>query len=338
MIYKNIYLNNINLYYLKKMKKIKGSSETIRETLLEKNIPLKTHIDLINETILFDFNSYIQNGTPNHKPKPDEKFLQWFIGFFEAEGCFAQCEDNGRQRFKIEISQKDPALMYKIRTQLGFGNVTSFQREITKTAKITKITYWRYQVSSTVNINRFIYLFNGNLITGKRKKQFKLWVEQINSVYQTNHKILHRSLTVSLQTGWLSGFLEGDGGFWASPKNVVYKSKHGSLSYSVRMKFSVTQKDALELLERIKDLFKIPTAIYHHTDGDSIVKYSRLESVFVSCHQQVISYLNKYPFLGQRNILIQRWGRLIRYRTEKYPITEKSIKKLKRLIKSTKNN
>ena len=311
------------------MKKTKGSSETIRETLLEKNTTLNLNVDLVDQMTLFDFDSYILNGTPDHIPKPDKVFLQWFIGFFEAEGSFSQWKNNGKQRFQIEISQKDPALMYKIRTRLGFGNVTSFSKK--------GETYWRYQVGSRIHLNRLILLFNGNLITLKKQRQFQLWVELINMTYQTNYDILHRGLAVSLQTAWLSGFLEGDGGFWASPRNVVYELRDGSLSYSVRMKFYVTQKDALELLQQIKHLFQIPNHIYHHRNSDLIIQYSRLESNLLACHQRVILYLNKYPFLGQRNILIQRWGRLIGYRIEKYPITEKSIKKLTRLIQSTKN-
>jgi hypothetical protein len=311
------------------MKKTKGSSETIRETLLEKNTTLNSNVDLVDKMILFAFDSYILNGTPDHIPKPDEVFLQWFIGFFEAEGSFSQWEDNGKQRFQITIDQKDPALMYKIRTRLGFGNVTAVSKK--------SGTYWRYQVGSRIHLNRLILLFNGNLITLKKQEHFKLWVERKNQTYQINDKVLHRELNVSLSTGWLSGFLEGDGGFWASPKNVVYKSKDGLLSYSVRMKFSVTQKDELALLQQIKDLFQIPNTIYQNSKVHSNDKYNRLESCSLLCHQRVLLYLKKYPFLGQRNILIQRWGRLIGYRTEKYPITEKSVKKLKRLIQSTKN-
>jgi hypothetical protein len=283
--------------------------------LLDKNTIFKPYIDLISKTTLFDFVPYVLNGTPDHIPKPDEVFLQWFIGFFEAEGSFIQWKDNGKQRFQITIDQKDPALMYKIRTRLGFGNVTT----VFKKSK----TYWRYQVGSRIHLNRLILLFNGNLITLKKQEQFKLWVELKNQTYQTNCGIIQRGLIVSLQTAWLSGFLEGDGGFWASSQHVTYKLKDGTLSYSVRMKFYITQKGELELLNTIKTLLQIPSPIYHISNGHTSYSYNRLESSLLSCHEQVISYLNSI-LLGQRNILIQRWSRLIGYRTEKYPITEKS--------------
>lgn len=300
---------------------IEVSSETTRETLLKKNLLFKKNY--------FNFDSYIKNGTPIHKPFPEKFFLEWFIGFFEAEGSFTTWFDK-KQRFEISITQKDPKLMFKIKTSLGFGNVTSFTSNNKK--------YWRYQTSSAKNLNQFILLFNGNLITSKKKEQFKIWVEFINKTYKKDYIILENLIAVSLKTGWLSGFLEGDGGFYAKSNDFVYRSKDGSLSYRIKMKFYITQKDETELLKQIKNIFQIPSDIYLITNGHSIDKYNRLETSVLICHQKIFNYLTIYPFIGQRNILIKRWGRLIDYRTKKYPITEKSINKLKKLIESTKNN
>lgn len=180
-------------------------------------------------------------------------------------------------------------------------------------------------------------LFNGNLLTERKKIQFKSWVELINLTYETNYCLLPHTRKVSLQTAWLSGFLEGDGGFWASPHNVISTLKDGSLSYRIRMKFYITQKDELQLLIEIKNLFNISNSISQITNGHTTVKYNRFETGLLESHQQVKCYLKSFPFLGQRNILIKRWGRLIDYRVKKYPITEKSIIKLKRLISATKN-
>ena len=49
-------------------KKIKGSSETIRETT-------------------FDFSKYKEKSV-THKKNIDPSFLEWFIGFFEGDGSF----------------------------------------------------------------------------------------------------------------------------------------------------------------------------------------------------------------------------------------------------------
>ena len=49
-----------------------GSSETTREILLTQ----------------LNFKNYIRFGRVQHKPSPNPIFLEWFIGFFEADGCF----------------------------------------------------------------------------------------------------------------------------------------------------------------------------------------------------------------------------------------------------------
>ena len=61
----------------KKMETFIGSSETTRDLQLS----------------TFDFADYQKLGRPQHKPALDIVFLEWFIGFFEAEGCL-QCWKN----------------------------------------------------------------------------------------------------------------------------------------------------------------------------------------------------------------------------------------------------
>lgn len=141
-----------------------GSSETTREILLTE----------------FDFKDYIQFGTPRHKPRPNLTFLEWFIGFFEAEGCFLEWfNQNGKYRFGFEITQKDVQLIYKIRNQLGFGKVMQI-------VKKNNEIYWRYYVHDFENLTRLIRLFNGNLITVKKEEQFQIWVAEFEKRYNYN--------------------------------------------------------------------------------------------------------------------------------------------------------
>lgn len=289
----------------------KKSSETTREILLTQ----------------FNFENYIKFGTPKHKPNPDISFLEWFIGFFEAEGFFCHWFDGKRDRVQIEINQKDPKLMYKIKMHLGFGNVTKY-------IKNNKI-YWRYQTSNYKNLHRFIYLFNGNWITTHKFKMFSEFIQNFNQIYNTKIIVFEKRVKPSLYTSWLSGFLEGDGGFWAQQFN---DSKRKKLNSGLKIKFFLTQKNELNLLKQIKILLNIQTKIYQITNGHSFFLYNRLETSQLRSLQILINYLNKYPFKGQRNILIVRWSRLIRYKINNYPMSPKSIKKLQRLIESTKNN
>ena len=297
------------------MNKLKlGSSETTRETVITK----------------FNFIDYIQLGKPNHILNPDINFLEWFIGFFEAEGSFCHWFDGKKDSFQIKITKNDPQLMYKIKKNLGFGNVTQF-------IKNNKF-YWRYSTSKKKYLISLIYLFNGNLLSNHKQKHFKDFVTHFNKMYNLNFSVFETRLKPSLKTAWLSGFLEGDGGFYFNSNNIIRFNKNGYKRYNLKMKFYITQKNEIELLMKIKELFYIPTNIYKIHNGNEFQKYNRLETSQLNCHLLIIKYLENYPFLGKRNITFSRWKRLVNYRVNKYPITDKSILKLKRLILSTQNN
>ena len=308
-----IYLNKSEKMMISNKLQI-GSSETTREILYTQ----------------LDFENYIRFGRPQHKSNPNLIFLEWFIGFFEAEGCFLKWPDQKQKnRFGVEITQKDVQLMYKIRTELGFGKVT----EIVK--KNNEI-YWRYSVYDLKNLTRLIWLFNGNLITVKKQKQFQIWVTEFNKRYNSDILFSNTKPEICFENAWLSGFFEGDAGFWVKSKDIVRVNKDNSQSYSIKMKFYVTQRDEKELLNQIKHLFQIPSDIYQITNGSSTEKYNRLETSLLKSHLLLIQYLTKYPFLGKRQIIFNRWERVLGYRIKNYPITKKSIIKLQRLILNTK--
>jgi hypothetical protein len=106
-------------------------------------------------------------------------------------------------------------------------------------------------------------------------------------------------------------------------KCSAYKLKDGFLLNEILY----NSKDELELLQQIntKICFKFNT-IYHISRIHSNIKYNRLESSSLLCHQQVLLAINKYPFLGSKPTY-STLEPIVGYRTEKYPITEKSVKK-----------
>ena len=295
---------------LQNLKKI-GSSETTRETSL----------------IKFNFSDYIRSGSPEHKPNPDLNFLEWFLGFFEAEGSFLKWSNSNKtDRFGIEITQKDAQLINKIRSFIGFGKVTKIEKK--------SETYWRFYIQQRVNLERIILLFNGNFITVKKQNQFTIWLDAFNKRHNTEILLLRSEVKLSLETGWLSGFLEGDGGFYVRDKVVRINKKDQARKFDIKMKFYITQKDEDQLFEQIRSLLNIPTKVYTVTNGHSKVKYNRLETHVFKCHALLRDYLQKYPFLGKRKIALTQWDRLLNYRTADYPVTDKSVKKAERLVAS----
>lgn len=286
-----------------------GSSETTREILLTQ----------------LDFENYIRFGTPQHRPHPNTIFLEWFVGFFEAEGCFLKKVDK-KKVFLFEITQKDVQLMYKIRTMLGFGNVTRFVKQNNE-------IYWRYSVYDLKDLTRLIWLFNGNLITVKKQKQFLCWIALFNKRYKKEFLCSKTKPLICFKNAWLSGFFEGNAGFWVKSKDLVIFNKEISNHYTVTLSFYITQRDEKQLLNQIKHLFQISSDIYQIA---STSKYNRLKTSLLESHLLLIQYLTKYPFLGKRQILFNRWKRVLGYRINNYPITKKSINKLQRLIYNTK--
>lgn len=312
---KNELLNNPHIYI--------GSSETTREIL----------------NTAFDFKDYITFGIPEHKPNfvpTDAHFLEWLIGFFEAEGSFLIWPDKNKQnRFGIEITQKDPQLMYKLRTLLGFGRVCEFSKN--------SQTYWRYYISDFKNLQRWIWLVNGNLITEKKQHQFRNWLMEFNQTKNTTFDFIDRKqkTVVSQKTAWLSGFLEGDGGFWVNSRkiiltenltddNITEQCKY--LNVRLKLKFYVTQKNELNLLKQIQTLFCISSKLYTIKNGSTDLSYNRLETSDTKSHTLIIDYLDKFPFLGKRHIMFLQWKRVFAYRLNCYPLTAKSVKKFKRLV------
>ena len=307
-----------------------GSSETTREMLITQLMITKqgfvqrgTAKSSFLQCCRFD--DYIRSGTPSHKPNPDLAFLEWFVGFFEAEGSFLQWPNsNEKDRFGIEVTQKDEKLIHKIRSELGFGLIT-------KVIKNDQ-TYWRYYVHSLKNLKRVINLFNGNLVMVKKQERFKNWLFSFNQRYNTTFLFSQTKPEVSLKNAWLSGFLEGDAGFYVRPTNLVRYNKNGSSKYDIKMKFYITQKGEENVLHQIKNLFQIQTEIYQITNGHSNEKYNRIETYRVECHSLLVNYLTRYCFRGQRFIIFKRWERILGYRMKDYPITNKSVLKLERLI------
>lgn len=282
----------------------------------------------LQEARSFSFKSYIESYAPQHKRNNvDTTFLEWLVGFFEAEGSFLKWTDNNRDRFGIEITQKDAKLIHHIKKELGFGNIT----EITK--KESGIIYWRYYAQNLEAVMRWIALLNGNLIAERRQARFKNWLVDFNKSKNENIPLLPNIAKISLENAWLSGFFEGDAGFWVKENVIRVNKTNRAKRYDIKAKFYLTQKEEKSLLNQISKLLKIPTKIHIITNGRTKETYNRVETSRLDCHLILIQYLTRYPFKGKRHIDFCIWERICAYRTKEYPITEKSIVKVQRLVR-----
>ena len=294
----------MNKYLLKNKK---GSSETIREAFD------------------FNFSKYIKNK-PEHIKNVNESFLEWFIGFTEGDGSFII----SNKRCYFVINQKDIKILYKIKANLGFGHVFKYIQN-------NKI-YGRYVVQDKKNCRRLAHIFNGNLVLNKTNERFKIWIKELNIIILTTKGV------INLENSWLSGFIDAEGGFYAS----LTKQNNLILKYRLRLKFYITQKNEYELLKLITRLlyFKqknIKKSNLFNPDK-YISKYSnniyRLEISTSSLIVVILDYLTKYKLKSEKIITFFRWKRIYLNKDILKNLavkSKKSLTRFKKLVKSVNN-
>jgi hypothetical protein len=217
--------------------------------------------------------------------------------------------------------------LYKIRKYLGFGRVASFIKNGN--------TYWQYYTSDKSNIERFIQLFNGNLVLEKRRSQFESLLQFFNKTYRKHIVQKPWIGEPSLSHAWLTGFLEADGGFYTNVQQQFRKGKKiatGEPYYNFHLKMYITQKGERNALEKIRNLFGGTAKIATITNGKTPVLYQRLEIFPASCRERIIEYVTKFPFLGEINISYKQWVRVHGYKQRGLKLSDKSALKLSNLV------
>ena len=97
------------------------------------------------------------------------------MGFSEGDGSW-QVDPNQKTRRSIFIiNQKDPQILYKIKSLIGFGQISGPYKN--KSGSI----YYRYRVGNIKGTERLIDIFNGNLVLTKTEKRFKGYLDMYNS-------------------------------------------------------------------------------------------------------------------------------------------------------------
>jgi hypothetical protein len=125
------------------------------------------------------------------------KFIEWFIGFVEGDGCFYITK--GKPIFSIHLHIIDLPLLYKIHNCLQKKGSISFN-EKSKKALLT--------IKAKKDILFIINIFNGNLFLTKRNEQFSKWVNAYNDKHNLNIKVIESTFLPSINNGWISGFTD----------------------------------------------------------------------------------------------------------------------------------
>lgn len=240
----------------------------------------------------FNFALFIEN-LPKGAKKPNQRFLEWFVGFTEGDGSFGinSCND----QISLRINQKDPKVLYYIRKELGFGYVRNYG------------TYFCYSITKLEHIRLMIFLFSGNLVLKKTAVRFERLVEAYCKPSRPRHALslpeVHSSKPC-LKTAWFSGFIDAKGYFdasWVGPSKT-----------SLRLRFSLTQcyePDAMLAITMLsRSLYKNGTAQWGTvTTKKSVQLFTITTQVTLPTLQ---AYLHMFPLRSIKMIAFQKWEKL----------------------------
>ena len=225
--------------------------------------------------------------------KPD---LQWLVGFAEGDGCWYA--DHTANRNMFIINQKDPTVLYKVREILGFGTIKPYGN------------HYRFVATSLKDTLQLIKLFNGNLVLEKTQKRFAAYLQIFNERPKVGLSLedrkpiplLKREEPVTLNEGWLAGFIDAEGCFNAYLTTQNYRTA------KIYLRFTLVQKGEKKIFDHLGNLLGA-SSIYHEEPKDAY----RLQVLYENILQKLLAYLQKFPLYSIKNLSKQRFEKLLTF-------------------------
>lgn len=245
----------------------------------------------------------------------DASFHYWFTGFAEGNGSWNVSD--GRVSFILR--QKDPRVLHFIRKHLGFGNVI-----------LAKDGFSTFSVTNWDLSKRLALIFNGNLVLTDTKQRYESYHAVLCSKFPDLPPFNDKQNIPSLQTAWLSGFTQANGGFNVS----ISKSESHALGHKIDLVYYVDHKAGLlkpdyTILELIKTLFNTGT-VYNRSATSDIWRY---ETQSFNTAFMIISYFKKYPLVFNKHVAFLKWDKTYRIIKEDR-LTDKNLLKIIKIRKA----
>ena len=329
------------------------NQQVTTSNLLMLNTYIKEESKIINvgtsETaceITFQFLEYSKNKS-EHKSKINQQFLEWFIGFTEGDGSFVISKN--KVYFDITQNLQDIQVLYYIKKELGFGKVI-IRNEPHRNVGV-------FYVTSENNFYKLITIFNGNLCSNYKKEQFKQWLSVFNTQYNRNVELTQSVVKPSLNTAWLSGFIDAEGSFTGRVKYC----RTSRLKRAPHLTFSLSQKE-FSILFNIRELF-LPDAknaalreLPLEWCKSSVIKITKIPnspknlrydkswdgwqlhiSSFVKL-KKVRNYINLYNLKTKKNLSFLRWSKIHDIVLNKEHLTLIGLEKITQLCSKINNH
>lgn len=272
----------------------KTSKDTIKSLLdLTNNDINKYNWEWDNNNFNFDkFYKEFKKVKPNNK-LPSKEFLEWFIGFFEADGCLLIPKN--KQLYAIILSNnKDLNLLNYIKDNITFGNVLYHSK---------KLNTYRWVVYNETDILLLIHLFNGNLVLPVRYVKLEIFISNINIKLLKNNKLIIKLINKckipKLNNAWLAGFTDGEGCFYVGKTQSFYR-----LSYIITQKYLANKIVFDILLLLLQNIINIKSGGVnnHSKDNLYVLRISSLEA----CSKLKL-YFDKYPLRSYKLLIYKDW-------------------------------
>ena len=220
----------------------------------------------------------------------------YLVGLFEGDGFFAITK-NGKYLtyvLGIELSIRDAKLIYKLKSLLGVGVVSTRKRGDIEMISL-RIRNKNHLINFILPIfdkypmfsnKQYDYLrFRNALLSGK------IYSKDLPEYTRSNEPLNNVNSIISADyfPAWLVGFIEAEGCF------SVYKIKDDYLVAS----FDVSQTDGEIIISAIRVYFSFTTSIYSDKTNCFKLKVSSVRSI-----ENIIKFLNKAPvkLLGYKKL------------------------------------
>lgn len=172
----------------------------------------------------------------------DSNFLQWFVGFTDAEGNFFIISNPGKNKkitssfsfmFKISLHKDDEMVLRYIKDKLGVGGVRLYKDEcifsVTDRKGVASLIdiFDKYNLNTTKYLDyldfKEAFLFFINRSKDLNPELVNSKVLSLKNKMNTNRIHFERPMgsEINITKSWLLGFIEGDGSFFLRRDNIV---------------------------------------------------------------------------------------------------------------------
>ncbi len=250
----------------------------------------------------------MKNKISEHRPKhyyySEKELGRYLAGLIDGDGNIGK---NGY--ITIVFCERDVSLAYRLKKLVGYGSVR----------KVKDKKAWIYVISNKEGVVKVATWIRDKLCLESK-------VEAYNNYLVPRYGIDKTKLgEVSLDNGWLSGFIDSDGSL-----RIYTLKREGKPNEEVRLLLQIDQKTKM-ILSKIQKLLGgyLGYRAKHDTYYYSTVSYGNI--------YKVLKYIDKYPlqsnvkhlqymYIRKSYILIQ----------EKKHLTEKGMIKLKNYLRRSK--